>query len=103
MTRFVRLGPLSRFCRLPTGAARMNFLAAIICLMAFGILVLNFQATPAGAGLDAATLIGGQPSASTEPMASGTAGGSAFGPASAEGDDLNKRIHEAVNGSRLVM
>ena len=101
MKRIKQLWHLKRHCRIPSGAVRMNCLAALICLLALGVLILNFQATPAGAGLDAATLAGPQFAATPAPVASSVDG--AAGLSSLSIEELNKRIHSAIHGSKLAL
>jgi Protein of unknown function (DUF1571) len=103
MRRIKNLWKLKRFCRFPSGAVRMNCLAGLICLAAFGILFLNFHATPAGAGLDALALGGSQLVATPAPIASSTAEGEAGGLSSLSLGELNKRIHSAIHGSKLAL
>lgn len=101
MKRIKQLWQLKRHCRIPSGAVRMNCLAALICLLALGVLILNFQATPAGAGLDAATLAGPQFAATPAPVAASVEGTAGLTGLSV--DELNKRIHAAIHGSRLAL
>lgn len=103
MRRIKKLWQLKRFCRFPSGTIRMNCLAGLICLMAFAILVLNFQATPAGAGLDASALAGPQLSATAVPMPASTAAGDQNGLSALSLGELNKRIHNAIHGSKLAL
>lgn len=102
MRRIKQLWNVRKICRMPSGTIRMNCLAAMICLMAFGILVLNFQATPAGAGLDAATLAGSQIIATPAPVIS-PAEGDQQGHATLSLDELNKRMQSAIHGSKLAL
>jgi hypothetical protein len=103
MRRIKQLWQLKRIVRFPSGTIRMNCLAAMICLMALGILVLNFQATPAGAGLDAAASIDLRISAPPAPVAPAAAASDGSGLSSLSLDELNKRIHGAIHGSRLAL
>jgi hypothetical protein len=103
MRRIKQLWQLKKIVRFPSGTIRMNCLAAIICLMAFGILVLNFQATPAGAGLDAAATIDTQLVATPAPVMPATTTGDQSGLSSLSLDELNKRIHSAIHGSKLAL
>lgn len=92
-------GQVPRF--VPRGTARMNCVAGLICLFAFGILILNFQATPAGAGLDAASMGGSNASVSApsaEPMGSASVSGEGLSVT-----DLNRKINSAINGSRVAL
>lgn len=102
MKRLYQLRRLTRkYCRLPAGAARMNCLAALICVMAAGILVLSFHATPAGAGLDAASITGVVPVSAPMPVAPTTT--DADGLTSLSLEEINRRIQQAINGSRLAL
>lgn len=102
MRRIKQLWKLKRYCRFPSGTIRMNCLAGLIGVMAFGILVLNFQATPAGAGLDASALAGPQLAATPAPVPA--AGDDEKGGASSLSlGELNKRIHNAIHGSKLAL
>jgi Protein of unknown function (DUF1571) len=53
MQRLVKVWRLRSKCRFPSGATRLNCLAALIGLITLAVLMLSFQAAPAGAGLDA--------------------------------------------------
>ncbi|MFN0055714.1 MAG: DUF1571 domain-containing protein [Planctomycetales bacterium] len=103
MTLLRKVWQLKKFLRLPPGAARMNCLAAFIGALAVVILALNFHATPAGAGLDAASLAGGQFATGASPMISMPLGGSDQGLSGLSADELNKRIHGAIHGSKLAL
>ncbi|MSR56316.1 MAG: DUF1571 domain-containing protein [Planctomycetaceae bacterium] len=102
MQRLKQLWQLRKYCKLPHGAVRMNCLAALIGLMAFGILVLSFHATPAGAGLDAASLAGPQLTTGPAPVIASTTGGGT-GLSSLSMDEINQRIQGAIHGSKLAM
>ena len=90
---------LRRVFVIPPGAPRLNALAALISLMALGILFLTFRATPAGAGLD--------PSAAPRLQLAQTPAPAAFAGKKATAglsrDDLNRQIHHAVHGSLLAL
>ncbi|MGQ0636271.1 MAG: DUF1571 domain-containing protein [Planctomycetaceae bacterium] len=101
MQRLHKLRHLQRLCRMPSGAARMNCLAALIGLMATAVLFLTFHATPAGAGLDAASLGGVAPLLTPVPLPALTTGETSDKAYSL--DELNRRIQDAVNGSKLAL
>jgi hypothetical protein len=101
MKRIKQLWQLKRYCRIPSGAIRMNCLAALICLLALGVLILNFQATPAGAGLDAAALAGPQVLATAAPIMNPSR--DAAGLSSLSVEEINQRIHSAIHGSKLAL
>lgn len=103
MTRLHKLWHVKKHLGLPQGATRMNCLAAVICLMSAGILVLSFQATPAGAGLDAE---GMADSMSSTPVATAPAVvpvGDENEPQTLSVAEINQRIDQAINGSRVAL
>ena len=71
--------------------------------MALGILLLTFHATPAGAGLDNSALAGAAIADRARPVR--RAGGRSAGmrSPSLSSDELNRRIHQAIHGSRLAL
>lgn len=101
MRRIKQIWQLRRYPRRLSGTVRLNCLAALVCLIAFGILVLNFQATPAGAGLGAATIASVQLAATPAPVPGAAEGGAKDAAFSL--DEINKRIHSAVHGSKLAL
>ena len=90
----------------PPGTFRLNCLAALISAMAFSILILNFQATPVGAGFESESAIPQTPSI---PQMGGDSGSGAPNLASQTGADgkatadINRQIHSAIHGSRLAL
>lgn len=74
----------------------MNCAAALVCLSSAGILTLSFQATPAGAGLDAAALVGTEGTTiAAVPTTTSTGGVSS--------EELEKHVHHAVQGSKVAL
>lgn len=102
MKRLKQVWQFRRVVAIPPGAPRLNFLAALIGGLGIGILVLTFRATPAGAGLDtAATSV---PLLKMSPQPAARADGSSDSPlAGLSADELNRRIHNAVHGSKLAL
>jgi hypothetical protein len=103
MKRLKQVWQYRKAVRIPAGETRLNLLAGLIGAMALGILFLTFHATPAGAGLDNSPLSG-------LPLTVTAYGPSA--PLSAAGQDnlsslsieeLNRRIHREIHGSRLAL
>jgi hypothetical protein len=102
MKRLKQLWQFRRFLVIPPGATRLNCLAALIGAMALGILVLTFNATPVGAGLDNSALAAPRLQLCAPIAATNSAAGqNALGSLSA--DELNRRIHSAINTSRLAL
>lgn len=101
MKRLKSLWQMKKYCRLPSGAVRMNCLAVLICLTAFVVLGLSFHATPAGAGLDVKSLSSPQLSIRTASTMNAPATGAAATGLSLE--EINRRISSAVHGSRLAL
>jgi hypothetical protein len=90
---------LRRIIIFPAGAPRLNALAALIGLMALGVLFVTFRATPAGGGLDPSAIP--QLNASGSPISSGAHGRNealALSP-----DELNRQIRGAVHGSLVAL
>ncbi|MBI3861885.1 MAG: DUF1571 domain-containing protein [Planctomycetia bacterium] len=85
---------------IPPGTSRQNCLAAMIGMMALGILFLTFRTKPAGAGLDAAAKSTTAPASSSPPAASA---GASANLASLPAAELNKQIQTAIRGSRLAL
>jgi hypothetical protein len=90
---------LRRITIIPAGAPRLNALAALMGLMALGVLFVTFRATPAGGGLD--------PSAIPQFNASGSrisSGAHSRNEALAlSPDELNREIRRAVHGSLVAL
>jgi hypothetical protein len=84
---------------IPPGAPRLNALAALIGLMALGVLLVAFRATPAGGGLDHSTIP--QVNASGSLISSGADGRNEALALSA--DELNHQIRRAVHGSLVAL
>jgi hypothetical protein len=102
MKRLKQVWQLKKFIVIPRGAARLNVLAALIGAMALGILVLTFHVSPAGAGLDNAALAMPQLQVSSpSPAASDAA--TAAGLSSLSAEELKRRIHREIHGSRLAL
>jgi hypothetical protein len=80
-------------------APRPNALAALIGLMALGVLLVAFRATPAGGGLDHPAIP--QFNASGSPNSSGADGRNEALTFSA--DELNHQIRRAVHGSHVAL
>src|SRR5579872_6113463 len=99
MKLFKTIWHLRRVFIIPPGAPRLNALAALISLMALGILFLTFRATPAGAGLDPTA--GPALQLAQTPVPATTAGKKAAAGLSRE--ELNRQIHHAVHGSLLAL
>jgi hypothetical protein len=100
MKRLKQIWQIRKYLAIPPGAPRLNFLAALISAMALGILVLTFNATPAGAGLDNSALSAPQLQLSS-PASKPTAGQGA--PSALSSDELNRRIQSAIHTSRLAL
>jgi len=91
---------LRRLVAIPPGTPRLNALAALIGLMALGILGLTFHAKPAGAGLD--RLAGPVPQLHLARPETPSAGGAkALSEPSRE--ELNRQIDHAVHGSIVAL
>src|SRR5260370_4648324 len=103
MKRLKQVWHLRRFATIPPGAPRLNALAALIGAMALGILLVTFQARPAGAGLDSAVLTASQLKFSTpvKELGGGAAGRNEL--ASLSFDELNARIRGAIHSSRVAL
>jgi Protein of unknown function (DUF1571) len=102
MKRLKRLWRFRHVVAIPPGAPRLNCLAAVICLMALGILFLTFHAKPAGAGLEAsARSMPRMPQMAPVPLPTDEGGLRALSSLSTE--ELNRRIHAEIHGSRLAL
>ncbi len=89
---------LRRYVRLPLGEARFNLLAALVCLLACGMLGLSFHTKPADAGLSAS---------SRGPKTTGlSVRGNLADLGSGAGltqDELRKRVQGAMQTSRMAL
>ncbi len=97
----IRRRPLS-------GAFRLNCMAALISGSALCVLVLNFHATPAGAGADPTTLppLTATVSTTVIPLPATPLPGAALEaatPAAQKQEDVNRQIQAAIQGSRLAL
>jgi hypothetical protein len=102
MKRLKQVWQLRKVIVIPRGAARLNVLAALIGAMALGVLILTFHVTPAGAGLDNSAFSMPQlPAMSPSQTASDPSGQTALSSLSAE--ELKRRIHREIHGSRLAL
>lgn len=101
----MRLTRLVAVCSPRSGTARQNCLAAMITLAALCVLVLNFQATPAGAGPE--TSEAAAPKSAPPPrVANRPSGATNAGPDGTQtlsDGELNGQIQSAINGSRLAL
>ncbi len=100
MKRLKKVWQLRRYIMIPPGAPRLNFLAAIIGALALGILLLTFHVKPAGAGLDNSAFAAPKLQVSPTPVASAA---DVRGLSSLSVDELNKRINNAIHGSRVAL
>ena len=104
MTLLKTVGRLRRIIIISPGAPRQNALAALIGLMALGVLFVTFRATPAGGGLDPSAIpqlkASGSPisSGETAPLPGGRNEALALSP-----DELNRQIQGAVHGSHVAL
>ncbi|RPI82177.1 MAG: hypothetical protein EHM42_09760, partial [Planctomycetaceae bacterium] len=89
---------LRRFLKFPAGEARFNALAAMVCLLALGMLLLSFHTKPADAGLGSMSLGPHSAALTAGPAASDASGGQGVSAA-----DLRKKLHGAVHSSRLAL
>lgn len=92
---------LRRIFTIPPGAPRLNALAALIGLMAVGILFLTFRATPAGAGLDRTAAATTQIQVAQATLPAEATGQKPLSSLSRE--EINRQIQSAVHGSRLAL
>jgi hypothetical protein len=95
---------LRRIITISPGAPRQNALAALIGLMALGVLFITFRATPAGGGLDPSAIP--QWNASGSPISSGETAPLPGGRNEAlalSSDELNRQLHGAVHGSLVAL
>ncbi len=102
MKRLKQVWQLRKVLVIPRGAARLNVLAALIGVMALGILMLTFHVTPAGAGLDASAAAVPQLRLSGPSQVASDAAGQP-GLSSLSADELNRRIQREIHGSRLAL
>ncbi|MGE5192240.1 MAG: DUF1571 domain-containing protein [Deltaproteobacteria bacterium] len=102
MKRLKQVWQLRKVIVIPRGAARLNVLAAMIGAMALGILMLTFHVTPAGAGLDNSALSAPQLKVSAPSQAAFDAAGQA-GLSALSVEELSRRIHREIHGSRLAL
>jgi hypothetical protein len=101
MNRLKQIWHLRRFVTIPPGAPRLNALAALIGVMAAGILLLTFHTRPAGAGLDSAALTASQLVLSAPLKNVPGAGQNELGLLSP--DEMNLRIQGAIHTSRIAL
>lgn len=95
---------LRRIIIIPPGASRLNALAALIGLLALGVLLVTFRATPVGGGLDPSAIP--QLHASGSPISSGETGalpGGRYAALPLSPDELNGQIRRAVHGSLVAL
>lgn len=87
----------------PAGTLRLNCLAALISLVAFCILVLNFQATPAGAGAQSTEAEVPMPTESPRvaTLPSETSSASENGKPASE--DFQRQMQSAIHSSRVAL
>lgn len=99
MTLLKTVRRLRRIIIIPPSEPRLNALAALIGLMALGVLSVTFRATPAGGGLEPSAI--SQLNGAGSPISSGAPGRDealALSP-----DELNRQIHRAIHGSRVAL
>jgi hypothetical protein len=103
MKRLKQVWQYRKAVRIPPGETRLNVLAALIGAMALGILFLTFHATPAGAGLDNSALSGPQLQVSAYGPTTAPSATSQDNLAALSIEELNRRIHREIHGSRLSL
>src|SRR5262249_8673130 len=103
MKRLKQVWHFRKAVRIPPGEPRLNFLAALIGAMALGILFLTFHATPAGAGLDNSALSGPQLTVTAYGPSTALSAASQDNLSLLSIEELNRRIHREIHGSRLAL
>lgn len=98
MKHLKALWKLRRLLRFPAGEARFNALAAMVCLLALGMLMLSFHTKPADAGLGSSALGPQTASLSAGPVSDDAGAGRGM-----SATELRQRLHGAVHSSRLAL
>lgn len=81
----------------------LNCLAGLISLISFLVLVLNFHATPVGAGVERTEEEMPPMPASTQVAAKVGETSTAAGSTAVSADELNRQVQSAVSGSRVAL
>lgn len=103
MTRFRKVFAV------PAGQTRLNCLAVLIAFLASAILLLNFQSTPAGAGVEISKAAAGtmpvliQPDGTPADAGQTSAANGVSGEPAQKGHDSKVQVHSAIHASKVAM